>query len=207
MEKNLSGARITAAGALLAFGAVIFLFLARLPEPEEEVVISAQEDVNRVEEILDPSTSFGVIDETQVDLNLVGYTKPNDSAVLLEVKEFRAQDWRVGDEFSIVIPQTGYVLETQIEEVLELAPGVTTIKSYPDETMANHVLLTMSRKNTFMSLFTPEGEYELVGGQEYGWLVPSRTLGGPTADDAIVVNEAPIFVEPQAQIEPIPVDG
>ena len=121
MEKNLSGARITAAGALLALGGVIFLFLARLPEPKEEVVIPAQEDVNTVEEIRDPSPSLGVIDETQIDLNLVGYKKPNDSAMLLEVKEFRARDWRVGDEFSVVIPQTGYILERQIEEVRELA--------------------------------------------------------------------------------------
>ena len=207
MEKNLSGARIIAAGALLALGGVIFLFLARLPEPGEEVGIPTQKEANTVEENRAPFPSLKAVDEAQIDTALVGYRKPNDSAILLEVKEFRAQDWRVGDEFSVVIPQTGYVLETRIEEVLELAPGVTTIKSYPDETMANHVLLTMSRKNTFMSLFTPEGEYELVGGQEYGWLVPSRTLGGPTADDAIVVNEAPIFVEPQAQIEPIPVDG
>ena len=43
--------------------------------------------------------------------------------MLLEVKELRAKDWLVGDQFSVVIPHTGYVLETQIEEVLELAPG------------------------------------------------------------------------------------
>ena len=207
MEKNLSGARIIATGALLALVGVIFLFLARLPDSGEEVGFPTQKEANTVEENREPSPSLKAVDEAQIDTALVGYRKPNDSAILLEVKEFRAQDWRVGDEFSVVIPQTGYVLETRIEEVLELAPGVTTIKSYPDETMANHVLLTVSRKNTFMSLFTPEGEYELVGGQEYGWLVPSRTLGGPTADDAIVVNEAPIFVEPQAQIEPVPVDG
>ena len=63
------------------------------------------------------------------------------------------------------------------------------IKSYPDETMANQILLTVSQKNTFMSLFTPNGEYELVDGQEYGWLVPSRSLGGPTADDAVVIEQ------------------
>ena len=185
----------------------IFLSLDRPFEPEEEVVTPVQEEVNIGELNREPSPSLRSIDEAQIDPTLVGYKKPNDSAMLLEVKELRAQDWRVGDEFSVVIPQTGYVLETQIEEVRELAPGVTTIKSYPDETMANHVLLTVGRKNTFMSLFTPDGEYELVGGREYGWLVPSRSLGGPTADDVIVVNEDPIFVEPQPQIEPVLVDG
>ena len=197
------GIRLIAASALIG---AIFLFVDRLPESEEEVVKLAQEDVNMGALNRESSPSLRVIDETQIDPTLVGYKKPNDSAMLLEVKELRAQDWRVGDEFSVVIPQTGYVLETQIEEVRELAPGVTTIKSYPDQTMANHVLLTVGRKNTFMSLFTPDGEYELVGGQDYGWLVPSRSLGGPTADDFVLV-EGPTLREAPPQIVRIPSDG
>jgi len=163
-------------------------------EPEEEVE-RTQEAVNSLEVNVELFPSLKIIDESQVDPSLIRYNKPNESAILLEVKELHTKDWLVGDKFSITIPHTGYVLETQIEEVRELAPGVTAIKSYPDETMANHILLTVSEKSTFMSLFTPDGEYELIGGQEYGWLASSRLLGGPTADDAVVIEQVRDVIE------------
>ena len=206
LYRSNRGARLIAAAALLAMIVAFFIYVDRPPGPEEAVVEKTQEAVNTVEVNREPSPSMKSIDEAQIDSNLIGYKKPNDSAILLEIKKLRAKDWLVGDQFSVVIPHTGYVLETQIEEVRELAPGVTTIKSYPDETMANHILLTVSEKNTFMSLFTPDGEYELVGGQEYGWLVPSASLPGPTADDFVLV-EGPILREAPPEIVRVPTDG
>ena len=194
---------------LAAFGvavlAVIILFITDLTSIREpKIVESPQDAINSTQLNKVPPKPLKTVEEAQVDLDLVGYRKPNDSAMLLEVKELRARDWRVGDEFAVVIPHTGYTLETRIEEVQETMPGIVTIKSYPDETMANHVLLTVSSKNTFMSLFTPDGEYELVGGQEYGWLVPSASLPGPTADDFVLI-EGPTVLEAPPVVEPVPI--
>jgi len=199
--------RLIAVIILFTLIVALLIYVESPLEPEEAVVKKTQEVVNTLEVNRKPSPSSKSLDQAQIDPKLIGYKKPNDSAMLLDVKEFRAKDWLVGDQFSVVIPHTGYVLETQIEEVRELASGVTNIKSYPDETMANHILLTFSEKNTFMSLFTPDGEYELVGGQEYGWLVPSRSLGGPTADDAIVIEDARLDIADPPRIEPVPIDG
>jgi len=109
--------------------------------------------------------------------------KGSDQVAYVDVTPIRENEWQIGDLLSFVIPQTNYTLETQIEEVREFQGGVKVIKSYPDETMANHVLITISKKNTFMSLFTPDGEYELVGDHERAWIAPARLLGGPTEDD------------------------
>ena len=195
---------------LLALGAValvttIILFSDLSSKREPQIVESVEDDASSDEINNSLPPPFKAADEAQVDPALVGYRKPNDSAMLLEVKELRARDWRVGDELAVVIPHTGYTLETRIEEVQETMPGIVTIKSYPDETMANYVLLTVSSKNTFMSLFTPDGEYELVGGQEYGWLVPSASLPGPTADDFVLI-EGPTVREAPPLIEPEPFD-
>ena len=123
MRKAIVGTRLIAVTALLALIVAIFIYVDRPLEPEEEVVEKTQEAVNTVEVNREPSPSLRSIDEAQIDPDLIGYKKPNNSAMLLEVKELRAKDWLVGDQFSVVIPHTGYVLETQIEEVLELAPG------------------------------------------------------------------------------------
>ena len=73
--------------------------------------------------------------------------------------------------------------------------------------MLGHILLTISPKNTFMSLFTPDGEFELIGGQQYGWLVSSRSLGGPTADDFVVIDQVRDVVEEPASKDPVMADN
>jgi hypothetical protein len=142
----------------------------------EKVVASQKQVISAAYKVLP-------IAKANVDQVNVGYKKPNDRAILVDVHELRRRNWLIGDILSVTIPHTGYVLETKIEEIRELAPGVTNVKSYPDAAMTNHVLITISRKNTFMNVFTPDGEYELTGGEEFGWLVPSRTLGGASLDD------------------------
>ena len=142
----------------------------------EKVVASQKQVISAAYKVLP-------IAKANVDQVNVGYKKPNDRAILVDVHELRRRNWLIGDILSVTIPHTGYVLETKIEEIRELAPGVTNVKSYPDAAMTNHVLITISRKNTFMNVFTPGGEYELTGGEEFGWLVPSRTLGGASLDD------------------------
>lgn len=206
MINVFSSARFLAAFGVAVLAAII-LFITDLTSIREPKIVEPPQDaINSTQLNKVPPKPLKTVEEAQVDLDLVGYRKPNDSAKLLEVTELRARNWRVGDELAVVIPHTGYTLETRIEEVKETLPGITTIKSYPDETMSNHVLLTVSSKNTFMSLFTPDGEYELVGGQEYGWLVPSASLPGPTADDFVLIEGATLREAPPQTVR-LPTDG
>ena len=174
--------------------------------PEQAVIIPAEESAQSARRDVSPLAPLQPVLDAEVNQARIGYEKPNESAILVDVRMLRTRDWLVGDQLSINIPHTGYVLHTQIDEVREIAPGVMNVKSYPDETMANHILLTVSKNNTFLNLFTPEGEFELLGGQEYGWLVPSRTLGGPTHDDAIVIDPEVIAISEPADLEPYPDD-
>ena len=156
---------------------------------EETIEVPVEDDLSELQPIADYAPIWESLMEASIDPATIGHQKPNDSARLLDISQLRQSNWQVGDKLAFEIPQTGYVLETQIEETQKLAPGIINVKSYPDKSMSGHILLTISPKNTFMSLFTPDGEYELIGGQQYGWLVSSRSLGGPTADDAIVIDQ------------------
>ena len=108
-------------------------------------------------------------------------------AVLLDISNLRRENWYEGKEVTFRVPQTGYMLTTQVEEMTEPYPGIRVLKSYPDETFANHMLVTIGQRNTFVNLFTPEGEFEMTGNQQHGWIVPSSSLPGPTEDDYIVL--------------------
>ena len=183
MRKLITVAFFTAALA----SAIGLYFMSVSKEHKNEMLVKdapiVEEEVNAI------APTWKRVEEALVDTVVIEQKRPHESAVLLEISGLRETNWLPGDKLTFVIPQTGYTLETQIEEVEEIASGITSIKSYPDPSLSNHILLTVSQKNTFMSLFTPDGEYELVGGQEYGWLVSSRTLGGPTADDAVVIEQ------------------
>lgn len=124
-----------------------------------------------------PTTLWSVASPESKAPDIPSYTRKVAGAVLMDVSKLHAKEWQVGDEMSFLIPQTGYVVNARLEEVQEHVGGITTLKSYPDETLANHVLVTLGRENTFVNVFTPEGEYELVGNLEKGWLMPSQALG------------------------------
>ena len=166
---------------------------------EETIEVPVEDDLSELKPIADYAPIWESLMEASVDPVTIGHQKPNDSARLLDISQLRESNWQVGDKLAFEIPQTGYILETQIEETKELAPGIINVKSYPDQSMSGHILLTISPKNTFMSLFTPDGEFELIGGQEYGCLVSSRSLGGATADDAIIIEQVRDVIE-----EPMP---
>ena len=118
-------------------------------------------------------------------------------AMLLEISDLRATQWHVGKEVTFTIPQTGYQLTTQVEELEEPFPGITVVKSYPDESLANHMLVTIGQKNTFVNLFTPDGEFEMIGNERHGWIVPSSSLPGPTEDDMIILDPPTFREEPR----------
>ncbi len=169
---------------LVLLGVVPLLILSLIwliKEPEglhEQVRVDETADPNDVAVAVTGALSYPVATDT-----LPRRLQGSDQVAYIDVTHIRENEWQIGDLLSFVIPQTNYTLETQIEEVREFQGGVKVIKSYPDETMANHVLITLSKNNTFMSLFTPDGEYELVGDHERAWIAPARLLGGPTEDD------------------------
>ena len=184
--------------------ALIYFFVSRSKEASD---VPVKRDTSVLKPVVDSAPIWESLMEASVDPATIGHQKPNDSAKLLDISQLRQSNWQVGDKLAFEIPQTGYVLETQIEETKELAPGIINVKSYPDQSMLGHILLTISPKNTFMSLFTPDGEFELIGGQQYGWLVSSRSLGGPTEDDFVVIGQVRDVVEEPASKDPVMADN
>ncbi|HIM06152.1 MAG TPA: hypothetical protein EYG53_13160 [Gammaproteobacteria bacterium] len=133
------------------------------------------------------------------------YTRDIPNAVLLKITQLRSHSWKVGDHIEFYVPQIDYTLTSKIEEREEHAGGIVTLKSYPDETILNNVLVTLGQKNTFVNLFTPSGEYELVGNLEYGWLIPSAAIGSRNSGlDAEDSNAEPIYVDEPVLKEPQP---
>ena len=177
------------------------------PSKEDSSEVPVEDDLSELQPIADYAPIWESLMEASIDPATIGHQKPNESARLLDISQLRESNWQVGDKLSFEIPQTGYILETQIEETKELAPGIINVKSYPDQSMSGHILLTISPKNTFMSLFTSDGEFELIGGQQYGWLVSSRSLGGPTADDFVVIDQNRDVLEEPAARDPVMEDN
>ena len=197
MRKLITVALLTA----VLIPAISLYFFSGGKERKNEMLVKDAPNVEQAANDIAPP--WKRVEEALVDTVVVEQKRPHESAVLLEIAGLRETNWQVGDELTFVIPQTGYTVETQLEEIEEIAPGIISIKSYPDQSMSNHILLTVSQKNTFMSLFTPDGEYELIGGQEYGWLVSSRLLGGPTAGDAVVIEQFPEVIEAPMPKNPV----
>ncbi len=154
----------------------------------------AQKDAARPIEQIDEAV-WRLLPEDTVIPPVKSYTMQVPGAVLMEISTLRSTDWQIGDEVTYTIPQTGYVLTAKIAEIIQPVPSIQTLKSYPDETMFNHMLVTIGKENTFVSLFTPDGEFELVGNRQHGWLMPSRALGGPGNDDSVSVRSAPQYLE------------
>ncbi len=154
----------------------------------------AQKDATQPIEQIDEAV-WRLLPEDTVIPPVKSYTRQVSGAVLMEISTLRSTDWQIGDEVTYTIPQTGYVLTAKIAEIIQPVPGIQTLKSYPDETMFNHMLVTIGKENTFVSLFTPDGEFELVGNRQHGWLMPSRALGGPGNDDSVSVRSAPQYLE------------
>ena len=185
--------------------AAMIYFFAQSGQETNEVPV--EDDLSELRPVADYAPIWESLMEASVDPVTIGHQKPHDSAKLLDISQLREGNWQVGDKLSFEIPQTGYILETQIEKTQELAPGIINVKSYPDQSMSGHILLTISPKNTFMSLFTPDGEFELIGGKKYGWLVASGSLGGPTADDFVVIDQVRDVLEEPASEDPVMADN
>ena len=99
--------------------ALIYFFVSRSKEASD---VPVKSDTSVLKPVVDSAPIWESLMEASVDPARIGHQKPNDSAKLLDISQLRQSNWQVGDKLAFEIPQTGYVLETQIEETKELAP-------------------------------------------------------------------------------------
>ena len=110
-------------------------------------------------------------------VDLPAYKEEVAGRVLVQL----AQDlggWAVGDRIAIAIPQ---LEATYAPEVLRVARGPGSIRTYAGTLLTADArdysfVVTVSARNTFAHLSTPQGIYELVGDDRFGWLMPQANM-------------------------------
>ena len=124
---------------------------------------------------------WSALDESDVDV-LPRYA-PQWSAegrVLVRVTEAAnaARGWQVGDRVALPLPQLGVVYRPAIEE-LDIGPGPSISalgKVLGDDGRLRRFVVTVGPAHVFAYMDTPRGPYELVGGEELGWLLPTSSM-------------------------------
>ena len=89
-----------------------------------------------------------------------------------------AGSWRVGDALAIPLPQLDATYRAPIEEVVN-GPDESrafTGKIVGEDGRLRRYVVTVGPSSVFAFIDTPEGSYELVGGAEFGWLVPTTSM-------------------------------
>ena len=127
----------------------------------------------------------------QKEIEIKSYPNPSDDAVLLDISKLREQPTEIGDSLSFHFPQTLQSMGVVISKREEKFAGVVNIKSEPDSSLNNYVIITLGAEHTFGNFFTPQGEFQLIGTRDVGWLVPASALRGPTEDDYLLPPPEP----------------
>lgn len=89
-----------------------------------------------------------------------------------------AGGWRVGDRITLPVPQLGAVYRPLIEEIDD-GPGgsrsvLGTVRG--DDGRDRRYVVTVGPAHVFAYIDTPQGPYELSGGRELGWLLPTSSM-------------------------------
>ena len=110
-------------------------------------------------------------------VDLPAYKEKVAGRVLVQLAEDLG-GWAVGDRIAIAIPQ---LRATYAPEVLRVARGPGSIRTYAGTLLTAGArdysfVLTVSPRNTFAHLSTPQGIYELVGDDRFGWLMPQANM-------------------------------
>ena len=89
-----------------------------------------------------------------------------------------ADGWRVGERLTLPVPQLGAVYRLLIEEIDD-GPGPSRsalgmIRG--DDGRHRRVVVTVGPAHVFAYIDTPRGPYELTGGRELGWLLPTSSM-------------------------------
>lgn len=89
-----------------------------------------------------------------------------------------AGGWRVGDRLTLPVPQLGAVYRPLIEEIDDGPGGARSAlgKVRGDDGRERRYVVTVGPIHVFAYVDTPAGPYELMGGAQYGWLLPTSSM-------------------------------
>ncbi|MCY3884859.1 MAG: hypothetical protein OXG24_08085 [Gammaproteobacteria bacterium] len=104
------------------------------------------------------------------------YKEEVEGASLVELAQ-DMQLWRQDDQLRISVPQT------QEQFLVTIAEVITTLgnnRSYKgkivDGESSYSFLITVGERNVFANFTTSEGSFELVGNNQYAWLMPTENM-------------------------------
>lgn len=89
-----------------------------------------------------------------------------------------ADGWRVGDRLTLPLPQMDTVYRPRIE-MIDDGPGLSRSASGKvtgKDGQRRRFLVTVGPAHVFAYIDTALGSYELVGGAELGWLIPTSSI-------------------------------
>lgn len=89
-----------------------------------------------------------------------------------------AGGWRVGDRITLPVPQLGAVYAPLIDEIDDGPGGARSVLGMVrgDDGRDRRYVVTVGPAHVFAYVDTPNGPYELSGGHELGWLLPTSSM-------------------------------
>ena len=89
-----------------------------------------------------------------------------------------AGSWRVGDRLTLPVPQLGVVYHPLIEEIDDGPGGSRSVLGMVrgEDGRDRRYVVTVGPAHVFAYVDTPRGPYELSGGRELGWLLPTSSM-------------------------------
>lgn len=150
-----------------------------LSQFEPDANVSAPK-ANRAES-LPESPLWNVIDESSTD-DLPGFSArwSTEGRLLVGVSGAlaAATGWRVGDRLSLPVPQVNEVYRPLIESIDD-GPGPSRAalgKVTGKDGQQRRFVVTVGPAHMFAYIDTAQGSFELVGGGELGWLMPTSSI-------------------------------
>ena len=89
-----------------------------------------------------------------------------------------AGGWRVGDRLTLPVPQLGALYRPLIDEIDDGPGGARSVLGMVrgDDGRDRRYVVTVGPAHVFAYVDTPNGPYELSGGRELGWLLPTSSV-------------------------------
>ena len=85
--------------------------------------------------------------------------------------------WRIGDRLTLPLPQLGETYHPVIDEIDEAVGARALLGMATDgDGRQRRCVVTIGPASVFAYIDTPQGSYELVADNRYGWLLPSSSM-------------------------------
>ncbi|MBV1905032.1 MAG: hypothetical protein KUG75_03065 [Pseudomonadales bacterium] len=108
------------------------------------------------------------------DTDIPGAQSKVEGARLIQFNSATLRRLKKNDVLIIDVPQTGTRYHIAVNKIDNHANGIRVISARMKDNAT--LLLTLGQQNTFANLATRNGNYELVGNTEFGWLLPSGSM-------------------------------